>query len=140
MEKALVIETGAVTYHLNGVCDLTFNPTDTAYVERLYNTFEELDRKQEAYKAEVEKAQKKEIFDIAKRRDAEMREMIDNALGAPVCDAVFHDMNVYALADGLPVWANLLLAIMDEMDTTFAEEQKRTNVRLRKYSDKYKRK
>ena len=136
--KALSFATGLVTYDLNGKVELTFNPTDSAFVERLFNTFDELDKKQEAYKAEVEKAKKREIFDIARKRDAEMREMIDGALGIPVCDAVFGTMNVYALADGLPVWANLLLAIMDEIDTVFAREQKQSNVRIRKYSEKYK--
>lgn len=138
--KALSFATGLVTFDINGKTTVTFNPTDSAFVERLFNTFDELDKKQEAYKAEVEKAQKREIFDIARKRDAEMREMIDNALDAPVCDAVFGGMNVYALADGLPVWANLLLAIMDEIDTSFARETKLTDSRIRKYSEKYKRK
>lgn len=136
--KALSFDTGLVTYDLNGKVELSFNPTDSAFVERLFSTFEELDKKQDGYKAEIEKAEKREIFAIARKRDAEMREMIDSALGVPVCDAVFGDMNVYALANGLPVWANLLLAIMDEIDTSFAVEQKKTNTRIRKYSEKYK--
>ena len=135
--KALQFDTGLVTYDLNGACQVSFNPTDSAFVERLFTTFDELDKKQEAYKAEVERAQKREIFDIARKRDAEMREMIDNALGFPVCERVFGTMNVYALANGLPVWANLLLAIMDEIDTSFAREQKLTDGRIRKYSAKY---
>ena len=69
--------------------------------------------------------------------DAEMRSMIDEALGAPVCDALFGDMNVYALADGLPVWANLMLAVMDEIDTSFARQQKLTDPRISKYTAKY---
>ncbi|MBQ9720270.1 MAG: hypothetical protein IJV64_06200 [Oscillospiraceae bacterium] len=63
--------------------------------------------------------------------------MIDGALGAGCCAAVFGTMNVYALAKGLPVWANLLLAVIDEIDTTFAREQKATNPRLEKYLKKY---
>lgn len=136
--KALSFDTGLVTFDINGKATVTFNPTDSAFVERLFNTFDELDKKQDAYKAEVEKAQKREIFDIARKRDAEMREMIDDALGCSVCEAVFGGMNVYALADGLPVWANLLLAIMDEIDTSFARETKLTDSRIRKYSAKYK--
>lgn len=138
--KELQFDTGLVTYNINGAFELSFNPTDSAFVEGLFNTFDELDKKQEAYKAEIEKAEKREIFDIARKRDEEMREMIDAALGAPVCEAVFGGMNVYALADGLPVWANLLLAIMDEIDTSFAVNQKQTDARIRKYSAKYKRK
>lgn len=138
--KELQFDTGLVTYNINGAFELSFNPTDSTFVEGLFNTFDELDKKQDAYKAEIEKAEKRKIFDIARKRDSEMREMIDAALGAPVCNAVFGGMNVYALADGLPVWANLLLAIMDEIDTSFAREQKLTDGRIRKYSAKYKQK
>ena len=135
--KQLQISTGIKTYDLNGKVELSFNPSDAFYIEGVYKAFEELDKKQEAYKAEVEKAQKREIFDIARRWDAEMREMVDNALGTPVCDALFGRMNVYALADGLPLWANLLLSIMDEMDAGVAAERQKTDARIAKYTKKY---
>lgn len=136
--KDLTFETGLITYNLNGNAQVTFNPTDSTFVERLFNTFDSLDKVQEQHKAEVDRiADKREIFDIARKRDAEMRTMIDEALGQPVCGVLFGDMNVYALADGLPVWANLLLAVMDEIDTSFAREQKATNPRLQKYLAKY---
>lgn len=134
--------TGLVTYSLNGAYDVTFNPTDSAFVEKLYDTFNALDTMQDAYKSEIEGVKDNtKIFDIAHNRDMEMREMIDGIFdGAPVCEAVFGHMNVYALADGLPVWANLLLAIMDEIDTSFTMEQKKTNPRVDTYLKKYKRK
>ena len=117
---------------------MSFNPTDSNCVERLYSAFEELDKKQEGYKAQVEKmADKREIFDFARERDTEMRGIIDGVFEAPVSDAVFGGMNVYAVAGGLPVWANLILAIMDEIDTTFTREQKLTNPRISKYAAKY---
>lgn len=131
-------DTGIVTYTLNESCQIAFNPTDSFFVERLYKTFDELDKKQDAYNAEVERiADKKEIFEIARKRDAEMRDMIDEALGTPVCGDLFGGMNVYAMADGLPAWANLLLAVMDEIDTSFAREQRMTNARIKKYTAKY---
>lgn len=136
--RELHFDTGLVTYDLNGAVQVTFNPTDSAFVERLFNTFDTLDKKQDAYKAEVERAgDKREIFDIARRRDAEMRAMIDDTLGQPVCEALFGGMNVYAMADGLPVWCNLMMAVMDEIDTSFAREQKATNPRIQKYTAKY---
>ena len=67
-----------------------------------------------------------------------MREILDNALGAGTCNRVFGSMNTYAMADGLPVWVNLMLAIIDEIDTSFAAEQKKTNPRITKYTNKYK--
>lgn len=138
--KSIQLDLGIVTYKLNDACEISFNPTDAAYVERIYNTFEELDKKQEQYRAEAAKAEKREIFELARKRDAEMREMVNTALGADVCEPLFGGMNIYAMSGGLPLWANLLLAIMDEIDTTFAREQKLTNPRIRKYSEKYKKK
>ena len=52
-----------------------------------------------------------------------MRTAIDKLLGEGVCAKVFGRMNVYAYADGLPVWANFMLALLDECDTAFAHEQ-----------------
>lgn len=134
-------DTGVAAYRLNDSCEVSFNPTDSAFVERLFNTFDALDKKQEAYKTEIDRmADKKEIFEIARKRDAEMRGMIDEALGVPVCDTLFGGMNVYALADGLPVWANLMLSIMDEIDTSFARESKMTNPRIQKYTARWSKK
>lgn len=134
----LNFETGLVTYTLNGVCEVKFNPTDSEFVEKLFDAFDSLDRKQDAYKSEVERlADKREVFRVARERDREMREIIDGVFGQPVCDKLFGSMNVYAIADGLPVWCNLMLAVMEEIDTSFAREQKRTNPRVAKYTAKY---
>lgn len=139
--KELVFDTGLVSFSINGTCEVSFNPTDSVFVKRLFDAFDTLDKKQDAYKAEVEKiADKKQIFEIARQRDKEMREIIDNVFETPVSDAVFGSMNVYALASGLPVWCNLMLAVIDEIDTTFAREQKATDARIRKYSSKYQQK
>lgn len=136
--KALNFESGLVTYNINGRCQVSFNPTDSNFVERLYLAFEDLDKKQESYKTQVEKlADKREIFDFARERDAEMRKIIDGLFDAPVSDSLFGGMSVYAVASGLPVWCNLMLAVMDEIDTTFSREQKATNPRIAKYTEKY---
>lgn len=138
--KEIRFETGIETFSLNGSADVSFNPTDSAFVENLFNAFDTLDKRQESYRSEVEKtADKREVFDVARRMDGEMREIINGVFGADVCGSLFGGMNVYALADGLPVWANLMLAIMDEIDTAFAREQKATNPRIAKYTKKYKR-
>lgn len=119
-------------------CELALNATDSTFVEKLFNAFDTLDKKQEAYKAEVEKtANKREVFETARKMDEEMRDIIADVFGFDICSALFGCMNVYALADGLPVWANLMLAIMDEVDTAFSREQKATNPRISKYTKKY---
>lgn len=134
----LNFDTGVVNFSVNGKCEISFNPTDSAFIEKLFGAFDDLDKRQDSYKAEIEKmGDKRDIFDFARKRDAEMREIIDSVFGSGVSAALFGGMNVYAMADGLPVWCNLMLAVMDEVDTTFAREQKRTNPRIQKYTAKY---
>lgn len=137
----LTFDTGLVTYTLNGKVDVQFNPTDGSFVERLYNTFEALDAKQETYRKEVEKVQgKREIFDVARKQDSEMREMINGVFDKDICTPLFGDLNVYALADGLPVWCNLIMSIMDVCDASFDSEKEKMTPRVKKYTDKYQKK
>ena len=69
----------------------------------------------------------------------ELWDDIDGLFEEPVCDSIFGSMNLYAMADGLHVWTNFLLALMDETDSAFAREQKATNPRIQKYTAKYRR-
>ena len=66
-----------------------------------------------------------------------MREIIDSVFEKKLCDELFGEMNVYALASGLPVWANLLLAVIDKTNASMDEESKKTDDRLNKYLKKY---
>lgn len=136
--KELNFATGNVEYRINGGVAVTFNPTDSNFVKRLFDAYETLDKKQDYYKTRVETmADKREVFTFAKEQDEEMRGIIDELFQAPVSDAVFGGMNVYAMADGLPVWCNLMFAVMDEIDTGFAREQKAMNPRLEAYRKKW---
>ena len=125
---------------VNGDAVIRFNPTDGEFVQRLYHAFEVLDKKQDAYTEEIRKCgDRVKIFEIARKRSDEMREIIDGIFEEPICEKVFGRMNLYALSDGLHVWTNFLLALMDETDSAFAREQKATNPRLKKYTEKYSR-
>lgn len=136
--KTLNFETGLVTFSVNEKAEVSFNPTDNNFVSRLFDTFDTLDKKQESYKAESAKlSEPAEIFELARRRDKEMRDLIDTIFEAPVSSDIFGSMNVYALADGLPVWCNFLLAVMEEIDATIIREKKATNPRIAKYMAKY---
>ncbi len=136
--KELKIATGVETYKLNDSVEVSFNPTDAAFGEKLFNAFDTLDKRQESYKTEVGKAEgKRELFDVVRKLDGEMREIINDVFEFDVCSGLFGELNVYALAEGLPLWANLLLAIMDEMDETLVREKKAMNPRIAKYTKKY---
>ena len=135
--KELNFDTGLVTYTINGKYELSFNPTDSAFVEKFFNAFNALDLKRDEYEGKIKSASNGEIFAISREIDGEMRDLINGVFEADVCTALFGEMNVFSLADGLPVWCNLFLAVMDEIDSTFAQQQKRMNPRIAKYTSKY---
>ena len=45
-------------------------------------------------------------------------------------------MSLFTIADGLPIWANFILAIIDTLEGDFAEQKKKTNPRVAKYTAK----
>ncbi|MBQ6427472.1 MAG: hypothetical protein IJK03_01730 [Oscillospiraceae bacterium] len=47
-------------------------------------------------------------------------------------------MNLFASAGGLPVWANLLLALSEEVEASMQGELKKREARIAKYTAKYK--
>ena len=121
-----------------GEVTVVFNPTDLSFMERVFNTFDMLDTMQEKYgNAISDKNNYTEVFAIAKKTDADMRNAIDAVFEQAVCDTLYGSCNVFMLAEGLPSWANLMLSIVDLMDETFTREKKATNPRMQKYISKY---
>lgn len=136
--KELNFDSGLVTYSLNGKCEVSFNPSDAQFAERLYSIFEKLDKDQEAYKKKVESAAgTREIFDIAREIDKNMRVEIDNLFCVPVCEKLFDNVSVCAIANGFPLWANLLLSISDELNCAIAKEKASASRRMEKYAEKW---
>lgn len=134
----LNFDTGLVTYSINGKCNVSFNPTDSNFVGRLHAAFESLDKLQEDLKGKYSEIDdNRKVFDFAKEADTEMRNIIDGVFEKSVCSDLFGDMNVYAIASGLPVWCNFMLAVMDEIDGKYESEQKLTNQRVERYVAKY---
>ena len=129
----LKFETGLTEYTLNGKCKVYFNPTDPAFAERVCDVFDTLAEKQKACVA----GNNREFFDEVHRLDGEMRGLIDGVLGESTCETLFGEMNVYSFANGLPVWMNLLFAIMDEINAKITAEEKLTDPRIAKYTAKY---
>lgn len=133
----LNISPGLETFNLNGVIEVTINPTDLNFIEKLYCVFEELDKKKEDYETRIEKAAGREKFAIARQLDKELREMTNSVFGCDVCTAIFGDISVCALADGVPLWANLFFSFMDLVSENATEEIKQTSSRVAKYAAKY---
>ena len=68
--EEIKFSTGKQEFRLNDQVSVSFNPTDAAFVERIYDVFEKLDAEQQTYRSEMDAcADKRKIFDIARRRD-----------------------------------------------------------------------
>lgn len=130
MAKALSFETGLVEYEVNGAVTVRFNPTDESFVARLEQAFGTLDHLQDALAEDGGFARFGEL-------DREMRSVIDGLLGDGVADVLFPGMNCYAIADGLPVWMNLVLALLDEVSEAYEREFGKTDGRISEHNAKY---
>ncbi len=131
--KKLSFDTGVVEYDINGAYTVRFNPTDEDFVARLYDAFGSLEKLQGSLAPDGTDA----TFARFRELDAEMRTVIDGLLGDGAASALFPNMNCYAIADGLPVWMNLALALVDEVADAFDGQADKSGPRLEKHSAKY---
>ena len=136
--KALNFDTGINEYDLGGKVTVHFNPTDVGFLEKLSDSFAALDLIQEEVKLSQEEiSDEKDVFNLAKNLDGKMRDILNALFGMDVCTPLFGGMNLFASAGGLPVWANLMLAIADEVETSMSGELKKREARIKKYTEKY---
>lgn len=133
----LNFDTGVVTYKVNGQCEISFSPADVAFVRRLFNTFDSLSKQQDAIEGENQDIDGIKLFELVEQREKKMRADIDDVFGDTVCDKLFGKVSVFALAGGLPLWCNFLMAVIDKIDAAIEEEQKQASPRVAKYMAKY---
>ena len=137
--KELQFDTGLVTYKVNGSCEITFNPGDISFVKRLFDLFDRLSGQQDVVeKVNAEERDGMVLFQMAASQDAQMRRDLDGLFGEGTCAALFADMSVFALAGGFPLWANFIMAIIDEIDANLVQEEQKARTRVDKYMKKYK--
>ena len=137
--KELQFETGLETYKVNDSCEISFNPGDISFVKKLFDLFDDLSKEQETKEKQVsDDVDPKELFKLTEQWDTEMRAKIDCLFGDGVCAALFQNTSVYAIAGGFPIWANFIMAIVDEIDTSLVVEEQKGRDRIDKYMKKYK--
>ncbi len=136
--KNLNFDFGLNEYDLNGKVTVKFNPTDVGFLEKLSDSFSYLDLIQEEVKLSKEEVtDEKDVYKLAKSLDQKMRDIINALFGQDVCTPLFGEMNLFASAGGLPVWANLMLAIAEEVESCMQGELKQREARIKKYTEKY---
>lgn len=112
------------------------------FAEKLFSTFDDMDAIGEKYVKKLdETTDSKSLFAITRAAENDMREKLNDLFGTDFCTPLFGEYeSVYASdGDGLPVWATILLATIDEIDTSFVAEKEKTNPRIKKYTEKYNR-
>lgn len=138
--EQLSFATGLKEFDLNGKQVIKFIPTDAGLMSRIYSAFESLDKEQAQYTRTGDDQQDaKAFFDKVLEMDERMQETIDGIFGVHISRDVFDGGSLHAVADGLPLWANFLFAVMDVMDVSAQAEAKAQNPRIQKLIAKYKR-
>ena len=66
-----------------------------------------------------------------------MRGILNDLFGKEICEPLFGGMNLFASSGGLPVWANLMLALTDEVQSAMHGELAAREKRIAKYVEKY---
>lgn len=131
----LNFQTGRKTYTVNGGAEISFDPTDIYFANRLFDLL----NKMEAQQNREAPADPANVFAAAAERDVQMRAEIDAVFGEPVCDKVFGSVNVFSPADGLPLCMNFIMALIDEIDAS-ADAETKASPRMAAYMQKYEKK
>ena len=108
-------------------------------LERLSRAFSELDSLQEEVRSTREKiTDDREVFPLARELDGKMRAILNELFGKEICEPLFGSVNLFASSGGMPLWANLMLAITDEVQGAMKGELDAREKRIAKYVKKYK--
>lgn len=130
---------GVQSYTVNGVEDaLRLNPSDAEMLRKVYLALKDLEEKQKKQaEAREESGDIQAVFDRLHALDQEMRGVLDGLFGDGLCEKIFGEMSLYASADGLPVWENFILAVIDLFDDSVKREAALLDKRIQKHVQKY---
>lgn len=142
--NTLSLDLGIQEFKITDDFSIRFNPSDIRFVERLFNTFEEIERiHTDAFtRLDAGAESTGEVFDALNEAEKTIREKIDGLFGAPLCEHIFYDpeigeLSVFAASDGMHLWMNLFFELLDHVDTTVIKEEKRSNPRMEAILAKY---
>ena len=149
----LRIETGLKEIQIadedgNVACTVRLNPTDMYFAEKLLDTMADIGDLYTDYVNkskeidEIEDSDKSNIqfIELGRTADTQIREKINGLFGQDICTPLVGSMRIYAMANGFPVWANIVFAFIDLFDENLTKEKKKQNPRIEKYTKKYSRK
>ena len=146
MENIIKFETGVREFNINGAVTVSFCPTDMNFVETVFDVLEDIDRFHTEYQEKAEKisenpdekAASEEMFDLSRDADNTIREKINGLFGKDICTPTIGHGSILSPAGGLPIWANIIFMLIDLFDDELVKEKEKTNPRIKKYTEKYK--
>ena len=118
-----------------------FNPADQEFAETLYTLVHRIGKIHEEKNARREaETNYLKRFLINQDEDLELREAVDTVFGDGFSKDVF-PVRLFALSEnGLTVAENFLFSLLDRMDGAITASIANRDAKIRKYTDKYKRK
>lgn len=135
--ETLQFDSGVKTYTVNGGATISFNPVDARFAHKMMDCIDHIQKRMEADKArQFDPEDVEAVFSAVHERDAYIRAEIDSVFGDGISDQIFQG-DICAQANGLPVWLNFTLAILDECDRSCKEQQSQGNPRMDAYMAKY---
>ena len=139
MDK-LNINTGKRKYFLNDTDEyISFNPSDPEFAQKIVDAFRKCHKITESAKLAFN-GSADSIFEELRKIDMEIKRTIDAAFGEPVCDKAFDGASAIGLSDGLPVWVNFMMAIIDEIDSSVADAKNKISPSTQRYLEKFQKK
>lgn len=133
---SLTYSAGKRAYTLNEGAVIYFDPCDAEFANKVIVAVRNCQDIQSKFPREPMQDLDEQLA-LIQEMNANIRRQIDAAFGEPVCDKAFCGSSPCAIADGLPVWLNFLMAVIDEVDANMPEGEKRARVRVQQYMDKY---
>ena len=124
------------TYSVNGGAEISFNPSDINFANRVYDLLKKLEERQK----EKPPADIMDVFEAARIRDEQMRSDIDAVFGAGTSEKIFGSTNVFSPSGGIPLCMHFIMAVIDEIDAASEKETKfspAVEAYMKKYESKY---
>ena len=103
-------------------------------------TFKALAEAQSELAEAAKNADDETFFDASAATNTELRGILNDLFGEDICTPIWGTMDLTALSDGLPLWFNFMMALIDEIDANMENVKDIRSARLDAYLAKYKKK
>lgn len=127
---------GKREYTLPNDTVIHFDPCDSEFANKVIVAFRNCNKVQNSFPEKTFMDLDEQLAFIQKMNE-DIREEIDRAFGEGVCEKACCGSGPISISDGLPVWMNFLMAVIDEIDANMPEGEKRSRARVQQYMDKY---